>query len=165
MIRGVRENAPNPRDQGQEVPPWRCRRARQKSPAAWAGTKTAERDRSLSHMTEAAGDRDHPVFFVADLESGADRRLYRERVTPQSHLLDEDATWSVGSGFAPDNPCPAHEPRTLRENAPTPTRGQGHSPRTATTPPASSTRSNLRERTTSTTQAFSPWSTAHKRST
>ena len=64
-----------------------------------------------SDVTEAANDRDHPVFLIADLDNGTDRRCHRERDTPQPHLLHEDSIGAVGPGVAPHNPGPGHEPK------------------------------------------------------
>ena len=75
-------------------------------------------------MTEAASDGDHPVFLAVNLECAADFRRYRKRVTPQSHLLDEGAG-SVGSGFAPDNPGPGHDPKHYARAAPRLTKTRG----------------------------------------
>ena len=71
-----------------------------------------------SDMTEAAGDREHPVFLIADLDDGTDRRCRREGETSQPHLLHEDPIGSVGSGFAPHNPGPSHSRNPTWERSP-----------------------------------------------
>src|SRR5262245_715717 len=73
-----------------------------------------------SDMTEAANDREHAVFLIADLDNSTDRRGHREGEASQPHLLHEDPIGSVGSGFAPPNPGPGHEPKPYVRTFPTP---------------------------------------------
>jgi len=73
-----------------------------------------------SDMTEAANDREHAVFLIADLDNSTDRRGHREGEASQPHLLHEDPIGSVGSGFAPHNPGPGHEPKPYVRTFPTP---------------------------------------------